>query len=220
MSSPEHSPEEKTSTNWEAIERDFRMGVRAVTAIASEYGITEGAIRKRAKKLGWVRDLNAKVRAKADDLVRKAEVRAQVREGQRLTESREIEVEATIQRDVRMGQKSDIKRTRLHCMKLLDELERQTDQPELFEQVEQILAQHKEGGELAPASRAKLQGVMNKALSLGNRAGTMRSLAESLRILVALEREAFGIDAHPDAGEGEKEFLERLLNARRRAANR
>lgn len=77
MSTEGHSTQDKSLPNWEAIERDYRVGVRAVTAIAQEHGITEGAIRKRAKRDGWVRDLNAKVRAKADELVRKAEVRTQ-----------------------------------------------------------------------------------------------------------------------------------------------
>lgn len=55
MSSTEHSTQDKALPNWESIERDFRMGVRAVTAIAQEHSITEGAIRKRAKRDGWVR---------------------------------------------------------------------------------------------------------------------------------------------------------------------
>ncbi|WP_404299802.1 hypothetical protein [Alicycliphilus denitrificans] len=215
MSSPQHSPQDKAPPNWEVIERDFRMGVRAVTAIAQEHGITEGAIRKRAKRDGWVRDLNAKVRAKADDLVRKAEVRAQVREDQRLTENRQIEVEANIQKEIRLGERADIRRARALCMKLLAELEQQTDQvPELGE-LGEILRRPDDKGQ------DKLNDIYQAVISLPERTKTMKALAEALRILVSMEREAFGIDAHPDAGgEGDKDFLERLLNARARAANR
>jgi len=215
MSTEGHSTQDKSFPNWEAIERDYRVGVRAVTAIAQEHGITEGAIRKRAKRDGWVRDLNAKVRAKADDLVRKAEVRAQVREDQRLTESRQIEVEANIQKGVRLAQRADIKRSRALCMRLLTELEKQTDQvPELHELGEILRRQDDKGQD-------KLNDIYQAVISLPERTKTMKALAEALRILVSLEREAFGIDAHPDAGgEGDKDFLERLLNARARAANR
>lgn len=215
MPSAEHPPQDKAGPNWEAIERDFRMGVRAVTAIAQEHGITEGAIRKRAKRDGWVRDLNAKVRAKADDLVRKAEVRAQVREDQRLTESRQIEVEANIQKEVRLAQRADIQRGRRLCLKLLSELEQQTDQvPELGE-LGEILRRPDDKGQ------DKLNDIYQAVISLPERTKTMKALAEALRILVSMEREAFGIDAHPDAGgDGDKDFLERLLNARARAANR
>lgn len=215
MSTAERSSQDLTVPNWEAIERDFRVGVRAVTAIAKEHGITEGAIRKRAKRDGWVRDLNAKVRAKADDLVRKAAVRAQVREDRRLTENRQIEVEANIQKEIRLAERVDIKRARVLCMKLLTELEQQTDQvPELLELGEVLRHPDDKGQD-------KLNDIYQAVISLPERTKTMKALAEALRILVSLEREAFGIDAHPDAGgEGDKDFLERLLNARARAANR
>lgn len=215
MSSAENPSQAKAPPNWEAIERDFRMGVRAVTAIAEEHGITEGAIRKRAKRDGWVRDLNAKVRAKADDLVRKAEVRAQVREDQRLTESRQIEVEANIQKEIRLAERADIRRARALCMKLLTELEQQTDQVPELQELGELLRKPDDKGQ------DKLNDIYQAVISLPERTKTMKALAEALRILVSLEREAFGIDAHPDAGsEGDKDFLERLLNARARAANR
>ncbi len=215
MSTESHSTQDKAPPNWEAIERDYRVGVRAVTAIAHEHGISEGAIRKRAKRDGWVRDLNAKVRAKADELVRKAEVRTQVREDQRLTESRQIEVEANIQKGVRLAQRADIKRSRALCMRLLTELEKQTNQVPELQALGEILRSPDDKGQ------DKLSDIYQAVISLPERTKTMKALAEALRILVSLEREAFGIDAHPDAsGEGDKDFLERLLNARARAANR
>ncbi len=201
--------------DWDAIERAYRMGTRAVTGIATDHKITEGAIRKRAKKEGWVRDLNAKVRAKADELVRKAEVRNSVRAEQRLTETREVEVEATIQKEIRLSQRSDIKRSRALCMKLLTELEQQTGQvPELMALGELLRTPDDRGQD-------KLNDIYQAVITLPERTKTMKALAEALRILVSLEREAFGIDAQPDAGnEGDKDFLERLLHARARAANR
>ncbi len=48
--------------DWVAIETEYRAGQRSVNAIAREHGISEGAIRKRAKKLGWVRDAAKTVR--------------------------------------------------------------------------------------------------------------------------------------------------------------
>ena len=61
--------------DWEAIESAYRAGVMSLREIASQHGISEGAIRKRAKKDNWTRDLNAKIKSRADDLVRKEEVR-------------------------------------------------------------------------------------------------------------------------------------------------
>ncbi|VXD05841.1 conserved hypothetical protein [Enterobacterales bacterium 8AC] len=44
--------------DWEAIESAYRAGVLSLREIGTEYGVTEGAIRKRAKKYGWVRSEN------------------------------------------------------------------------------------------------------------------------------------------------------------------
>lgn len=57
--------------DWEAIESAYRAGVMSIREIASQYEITHQAISKRAKKEGWERDLKAKVKARAENLVAK-----------------------------------------------------------------------------------------------------------------------------------------------------
>jgi hypothetical protein len=43
--------------DWNAIEGQYRANsTRSIRSIAAEFGVTEGAIRSRAKRLGWVRD--------------------------------------------------------------------------------------------------------------------------------------------------------------------
>lgn len=37
--------------DWEAIESAYRAGVLSLRDIGDKYGVTEGAIRKRAKKI-------------------------------------------------------------------------------------------------------------------------------------------------------------------------
>lgn len=48
--------------DWEAIETAYRAGVLSLRDIGEQYGVTEGAIRKRAKKFGWVRKTGTQVR--------------------------------------------------------------------------------------------------------------------------------------------------------------
>lgn len=48
--------------DWLTIETEYRAGKRSVNALATDHGISEGAIRKRAKKEGWVRDAAGAVR--------------------------------------------------------------------------------------------------------------------------------------------------------------
>jgi hypothetical protein len=47
--------DEKKPVDWAEIERDYRTSSMSVREIARWYGITETAIRKRAKKDGWTR---------------------------------------------------------------------------------------------------------------------------------------------------------------------
>lgn len=48
--------------DWEAIESAYRAGVLSLRDIGDKYGVTEGAIRKRAKKFDWVRNSGTQVR--------------------------------------------------------------------------------------------------------------------------------------------------------------
>lgn len=48
--------------DWEAIESAYRAGVLSLRDIGDKYGVTEGAIRKRAKKFEWVRNSGTQVR--------------------------------------------------------------------------------------------------------------------------------------------------------------
>jgi hypothetical protein len=61
--------------DWEAIERAYRAGSLSVRAIADQNSLTDGAIRKRAKKEGWARDLTEKVQQATKDKLVRAEVR-------------------------------------------------------------------------------------------------------------------------------------------------
>jgi uncharacterized protein YjcR len=66
------------SPDWEAIESAYRAGLMSLRETASQHSISEGAIRKRTKRDDWSRDLAAKVKERADDLVSKQEIRKQV----------------------------------------------------------------------------------------------------------------------------------------------
>lgn len=72
--------------DWEAIESTYRAGVMSFWEIAPQHDISEGAIRKRATRDDWSRELNAKIKARSDDMVRKQEVRRQVRTETSLSE--------------------------------------------------------------------------------------------------------------------------------------
>jgi len=112
------------SVDWERIEADYRAGILSVREIAASQGITHGAIQKRAKRDGWVRDLSQKIQAKADALVANREVASQVATAKAATEKVIVEANAEVIAAVRMSHRQDIKRYRDLASKLLEELEK------------------------------------------------------------------------------------------------
>lgn len=55
-------PEPRKPVDWEAVEREYRAGQLSLREIGRRIGLTDTAIRKRAKLCGWSRDLSDKVR--------------------------------------------------------------------------------------------------------------------------------------------------------------
>lgn len=116
------------NADWERIEAQYSAGSMSLREIAAEHQLTEGAIRKRAKRDTWTRDLSAKVRAKADALVRKDLVRTEVRK-ETVTETVTVEVEATVQARIRLSHRTDIQRGKRITNSLMEELETQATKP-------------------------------------------------------------------------------------------
>ncbi len=181
--------------DWEAIETAYRAGVMSLREIASHHGISEGAIRKRAKRDDWSRDLNARIQQKADDLVRKQEVRKTVRTKTELTERVLIEATAEVIASVRMEHRSDIRRARELTNTLFDELGAQCADVGALEQLGDIMFDPDDKG------RDRLNETYQKVISLPSRVKSLKDLSDSLKTLIGLEREAWSIGA---VGEPEK----------------
>mgnify|MGYP000989544047 CR=1 FL=1 len=174
--------------DWEAIETAYRAGVMSLREIASQHGISEGAIRKRAKRDDWSRDLNAKVKERADDLVRKAEVRKQVRSEGAFSERVLIEATAEVIATVRMEHRGDIRRARELTNTLFDELGAQCADVSALEQLGDIMFDPDDKG------RDRLNEIYQKVISLPSRVKSMKDLSDSLKTLIGLEREAYSIE--------------------------
>lgn len=181
--------------DWEAVEIQYRAGIRSLKDIGAEFGVSDAGILKRAKRDGWTRDLRAKIQAKADAKVSASLVSDEVSARTKVAESQVIEAEATVQARIRLTHRTDIARSRKLAMSLLAELEHQTEHGELFEQIEQALnEQFADGGKpLSESALARVNEGYRRAMSLANRTGTMKALSDTLKTLVALEREAYSI---------------------------
>lgn len=187
----------KAAPDWERIEADYRAGLLSVREIAGTHGITEGAIRKRAKRDDWQRDLSKRIQDKAEAMVRTAEVRTPVRTESTPSDRAIVEANAEVIAGIRLAHRKDIARSRRLAMSLLEELEVETDNIELFRQLGEMLRSPDERG------NDKRNDLYMKVISSAGRIGSMKQLADTIKVLVALEREAYGLKTSEDGGGGE-----------------
>jgi len=176
------------SPDWEAIESAYRAGLMSLREIAAQHGISEGAIRKRAKRDDWSRDLSAKIKERADDLVRKQEVRKQVRTESALSERVLIEATAEVIATVRMEHRGDIRRAREITNALFDELGAECADIGALRQLGELMLEPDENG------RDRLNEIYHSIIGMPERVKSVKALSDALKNLISLERQAYDID--------------------------
>lgn len=190
--------------DWEAIESAYRAGLLSIREIASQHGITHGAINKRAKRDGWERDLKAKIKAKADALVSKREVSTQVSIETATNERILIEANAEVIATVRMEHRGDIRRARNIANSLFGELEAQCADVGALEQLGDLMFKPDDKGQ------DKLNEIYHKVISMPGRVKSMKDLSDTLKTLIGLERQAYDIDG--PAGDDASKKLSDLMD--------
>lgn len=183
--------EKKPAPDWERIEADYRAGLLSVREIAAAHQISHTYINTRAKKFGWVRDLSKRIQDKAEALVSTATVSSGVSTETALSDKAIVDANAQVIANVRLAHRTDISKSRGLVMTLLTELEHQTEHRDLYEKLGELMLSPDDNG------RDKLFEAYQKAMSLGGRTSTMKALSDSLKTLIALEREAYGVVEEP-----------------------
>lgn len=171
--------------DWEAIERAFRAGALSIRTIADRHGVSDTAIRKKAKALGWERDLSEQVRKE----VRNKLVRGEVREDQCANPERDAEIideaaeeGATVVR----GHRRDIRKaTNLANLLMDDLLTTIKHREEIEDEIERDTADDQSGFR---------RSSMLAAVALPSNAKTLFQLSSAMKNLQVLERTAFGLD--------------------------
>lgn len=180
---------ERKQIDWERIELDYRAGVLSLREIAEKHPNTNHvAISRRAKKEGWVRDLSEKIKNKAEKIVTEQTVTADVTAKSSVSENEIIDSNARVIADVRLSHRKDIGKARTLANALLEELEHQTINREDYESLGILLRREDERG------TDKLNDLYMKAMNTPSRIVSMQKLADTMKTLIGLEREAFGID--------------------------
>lgn len=182
----------KTAADWEAIEREYRAGQLSVVEIGRQYGASHTAINKKAKKLGWTRDLTAKVRKEVSARLVSEQVSAETR-ADPATAKEAIEIAAARGVEVVRQHRSGLDRLRKIAEKLAKQLD--ADSSDIAEIEEAI------NDETAGDKNGQRRARMLAAVSLSSRAGVAQSLSQVLKNIIALERQAFNLDDKGGGGD-------------------
>lgn len=182
----------KTAIDWEAVEREYRAGLRSLKDIGAEFGVSDAGIIKRAKRDGWVRDRSKKIMAKAEALVSEKEVSAKVSAQTKITERQIVETNALMIAEKVISQREDVKRARSIVQKLFAEVEAECDHKEDFANIGELLADPDANG------RDRLNDAYRAAISLPERIKSAKALADALKVLIELERKVLRISDAPE----------------------
>ena len=195
--------------DWEAVERDYRTGKYSLRELESMHGISYAGISRKAKALGWTKDLREAIKQATDAaLLHEAVTKAQ----KDVTQT--VVVTAEINKQVILGHREGLGRLTAINEKLLSQIEQAAEQlPELVAVIEMVRQPDENGIDRA-------NDMMRKAMSRSALVDDLKKLTEVNERVRKGEREAFGLDERADDDGGDKSFLEAMLNARARAANR
>jgi len=198
---------ERKQTDWERIELDYRAGILTLREMGALHDVSEGAIRKRAKRDSWSRDLNTKIKMRADELVRKEEVRKKVRSETTVSEVRQVEIGAELLKDIKLGQRSRITKATALTEKLMEELQLLTDNREEFEQLGELMMSPDDNG------MDRLNDMYHKVIGLQGRIKMSKELSDTMKTLFGMECQAFGINDSTDE-ESYEDRLARLMGSK------
>lgn len=212
MTSPKDKPDKPdTGPDLARLESDYRAGILTTREIGAKHGMSHVMVLKHAKAGEWQRDLKARIKAKADTIVTQIVANAEAREqakaqglpepvtkslevtktaGNRLTpEEEEVVVTGAAMANayVRIKHQTVIKRFQTLAVSMLAELEAASaNVPELHGLAELLVSPDRNGND-------KLNEIYRSIIAMPGRTKTMKDLADVLKTLIGLEREAHGI---------------------------
>lgn len=200
----------RTASNaidWVAIERQYRLGTKSNTQLATEFGASVSSIGRRATGHGWIADKSEEVAATTNSLL--IQIASGNANPNATPSALEIKAAAQTNVDVVLSHRRDIKRSRELMKGLLGELEVTTANRALFEQLGELLD---ESGPDANGNwkADKRNELYAKVISLSGRVDNSKKVVEMLEKLIKLERQAFGIADEGERKAGYEDLLARI----------
>jgi hypothetical protein len=210
----------KEGVDWEAVEREYREGVRSVPWVAKRHGISAPSIYQMAKRHGWVRNPDAA--AVREEAHRQADSREIVILRDRRTEApgyqapnpadsilpqERLDALGQVGADILISHRTDIDTMRKVVSSMTHELIEASENRVLFsERIEEYFTAQALADPLLAKQHMQEAKRALHAVSLSGRSKIMSNLTASAKILIEAERKAWRLD-----DEGDKRSYEELL---------
>lgn len=192
--------EPKKVIDWDRIRAMYRANILSVREIAAANGISHVYIGKKRTEengVGWERDLSKAISSKADAIVSRATVTSAVTKEAAakkvVTDRVIVEANAEVIANVRLNHRREIARFRALVITMLQELEHQTEHNALYHDLADALEAKDQDGN--PTGTDKLNDIYRRVIGMPQRVDSLKKLSETLKVLIALEREAYNIAA-------------------------
>lgn len=190
----------------DALELEYRAGLLSLRVLGSKYGLAASRITQIAEEEGWLRDLSAKIQAKTESKLNRSLLNNNLNAEKRISERQEIDGVAQARTEIVIAHRKDIQRSRSLAMRMLEELEQTTDNNDLFRELGELLHAPDEKG------NDRRNELYRKVIDMPMRIDGVKKLAETLKVLVGLERQAFGLkDGDDDTNKSSYEDLLRSV---------
>lgn len=179
----------KRRADWEAVERDYRTGRFTLRELETQHGVSYAQISRKAKELGWSKDLREVIKQATDAAVlRETVTQAQKDTTETVLVAAEINKQVILAHRAGLRAITDVKEALLsHISKAAELL------PDLDEVVEMVRSPDDNGMDRA-------NDALRKAMSRSALVDDLKKLADVDEKIRKGEREAFGLN---DAGGGD-----------------
>lgn len=182
----------RKTTDWEAVERDYRTSGFTLRELAAKHGATHTTISRRAERQGWTKDLTAAIRQATNAKLIEASVQQAVQQEcngahQRTTDAvlgaAELNKQVILAHRGRVGQATEI------AMRMLAELDATTTKAGEIKTMFEVLTE-----DMDEKGKAAAQQQLREFMRLHSRVGSVHKLMDALGKAQTLERQAFGLD--------------------------
>lgn len=183
---------------WEQIRNEYRAGTLSVRDIAKAFGPTEAAIRSRAKKDQWERDLTDQVRAATRAKLNAAEALPSAKPQEIIAAAADRNFKAVQSHMKSLGRLAELEE------KLLERIERGFADMDVFDEAEGIMeritaaTEQPKARQMEMAFAALFTPEMDRATLLRNLTRCVSDVTTAVGKRIQLERQALNIDKPED----------------------